>query len=375
MPLAKYLTELGHSVDLYCLMNSGLTDHFTINLSGFKLSNGFVSQKKMNSIIDQNIMRYLSSLNVFKIYLFSKRRMHLYINYFFYILSFSIAIRKKKYDIIHFIGQIDDYYYFNKLLNTPKIFTFHEVINHSNNKEPLKYNLVSRISKKENNIILHSSNTKEDYIHNYQPRNRGIHVIKFGLFETYKLYKDDTTEESRTILYYGIIQPYKGIEYLIQAFQIIKKEISDIKLIIAGRGHIYFDKTSLNDENIEFINRSVSEKELVYLNKRATLVVCPYTSASQSGIPVTSFNFLKPIVASNVDGISEYVIDGFNGLLVPPRDSISLAKKITQLLVDDKLRNIFKKNILQMNIDNQNTWNNIAKQTVKVYLDEINSTT
>lgn len=371
MPLAKHLAELGNDVDLLCLTGSRSSDLFTIDLSHYNSSNGFIPKNKFEGIINKNILTYLKILNDFNIFLYSKRRRNLYIDCLFQVFSLSRFLNSKKYDVIHFIGQNELYSLLYRLLNPPKIFTFHEIEGPTVNGDLQKFPLVNLISRKKNSVIFHSSNIKEKYLQNYVTRNRGIYVIKFGLFETYRLFPDQTKEEPKTVLYYGIIQPYKGIEYLVAAFKLVKKDIPDIKLIIAGRGSIYFDVSTLKDDGIELINRTISEEELVHLNNRATLVVCPYTSSSQSGIPVTSFVFNKPIIASNVQGLSEYVIDGFNGVLVPPCDSLSLACEIKKLIVDEKLRKTIKRNISQMNNKSQTTWTSIAEQTINVYLAEI----
>jgi len=373
MPLARYLSGTGNTVDLYCLMHSVFKDHFTIDLSKHKISNGFLSRKMMDKIIDKSLLMYLEPLNDFNIYLYSRKRRNLYAGYYYRILLLSFYLRKQRYDIIHFIGQVPDFIYITRLLPKPKIYTFHEVIDYTADNKQVQNSLVRFVSCRLNNVILHSGNIRDKYLLNFNPRNRGINVIRFGLFETYKLFPDNTPEETCTLLYYGIIRPYKGLEYLLDAFKIVKESIAGVKLIIAGRGEVYFDRNKLLDEQIEFINRSVSEEEVVRLNRRATVVICPYVSASQSGIPMTSFNFIKPIIASDVEGISEYVTDNYNGLLVPPEDIECLASKIIQLLKDDNLRARIKENIVKMNQDNHRVWSEIANRTLEIYCDEINS--
>jgi glycosyltransferase involved in cell wall biosynthesis len=140
---------------------------------------------------------------------------------------------------------------------------------------------------------------------------------------------------------------------------------------VAGRGTLYFERSLLDQEGIELINRTISEEELANLNMRASIVVCPYTSASQSGIPVTSFVFNKPVLATRVDGITEYVIHEETGILVPPGDSKSLADGIRRLVNDDSLRNRIIDNIKQMNKKSNSDWIAIAESTLDVYLNEM----
>jgi len=371
MPLARYLSELGLKVDLICLTGTRSSDHFTIDLSKYDSPDGFVPKSQFKGIINEKILEYLGPLNDFNVFLFSKQRRNVYVKYFFQVLALSRFLNSRKYDIIHFIGQNEMYIFLYKLLKCPKVFTFHEVLIRLKQGNHEKFKTVNFISGKPNSVILHSTNTKTDYLSNYSPLNKEVNVIKFGLFETYRLFPDQTHEESRTLLYYGIILPYKGLEYLVEAFKIVRNEIKDVRLIIAGRGQIYFDETILKEEGIELINRTITEEELVHLNKRATLVICPYTSASQSGIPATSFIFDKPIIASNVEGVTEYVIDGYNGILVPPGDTLSLASGIKRLLVDNKLKNKIKTNIRKLNDESGSTWISIAEETIEIYRREL----
>jgi glycosyltransferase involved in cell wall biosynthesis len=371
MPLARYLSELGLKIDLLCLTGTRSSDHFTIDLSKYDSPDGFVPKSRFKGIINENILEYLGPLNDFNVFLFSKQRRNIYVKYFFQVLTLSRFLNSGNYDIIHFIGQNEIYILLYRLLKPPKVFTFHEVLIRLKQGRNEKFKTVNFISRKRNSVILHSANTKTDYLSKYNPLNKDVDVIKFGLFETYRLFPDQTHEELRTLLYYGIILPYKGLEYLVEAFKIVRNEIKDVKLIIAGRGQIYFDESILIEDGIELINRTITEEELVNLNKRATLVICPYTSASQSGIPVTSFIFDKPIIASNVEGVTEYVIDGYNGILVPPGDSISLASEIKRLLVDIKLKNKIKTNIRKLNDESRSTWISIAEKTIEVYRREL----
>lgn len=370
IPLARYLAVLGHEVDLLCLTGSRSSDHFTVNLSGYDLPDGFVPDLKLSQVISTDVLEYLEGLHDFKIFVFSKNRRNLYIKYFISIIKLSRFLKSRGYEIVHFIGQNEIFLYLSRLIKLPKIYTFHEVLIRTG-RVPSRYRLVDYVSKRKHNVILHSSNTKNDYLEKFHPENRTIKVIRFGLFETYRLFPVRTFEEPGTLLYYGIILPYKGLEFLLEAFRIIKKEIPDLKLIVAGRGTLYFERSLLDQEGIELINRTISEEELANLNMRASIVVCPYTSASQSGIPVTSFVFNKPVLATRVDGITEYVIHEETGILVPPGDSKSLADGIRRLVNDDSLRNRIIDNIKQMNKKSNSDWIAIAESTLDVYLNEM----
>jgi glycosyltransferase involved in cell wall biosynthesis len=57
-------------------------------------------------------------------------------------------------------------------------------------------------------------------------------------------------------------------------------------------------------------------------------VVLPYTSATQSGIAQIAYNFDKPVIATDVGGLGEVVLDGLTGFLVPPDNPAALAAGI-----------------------------------------------
>jgi glycosyltransferase involved in cell wall biosynthesis len=72
--------------------------------------------------------------------------------------------------------------------------------------------------------------------------------------------------------------------------------------------------------------------------QRASVVALPYISAGPSGVLLDAYGFGKPVVASEVGGLPEYVQDGTTGILVPPADERELAAGIIHLLSDDELR-------------------------------------
>ena len=74
------------------------------------------------------------------------------------------------------------------------------------------------------------------------------------------------------------------------------------------------------------------------------LVVLPYLSASTSGILLTAYGFAKPVVATNVGCLPEYVENGVTGLLIEPANIEQLATAIVRLLSDDDLRHSMGEN-------------------------------
>lgn len=86
------------------------------------------------------------------------------------------------------------------------------------------------------------------------------------------------------------------------------------------------------------MNRYISEEEADHLFQEASLVVLPYIESSQSGVIPVAYTYGKPVVATEVGGLPEMVVNGVTGTLVPPRDEKTLAEAIVTILADDTRR-------------------------------------
>ncbi len=91
---------------------------------------------------------------------------------------------------------------------------------------------------------------------------------------------------------------------------------------------------------------------------QSTFVVCPYLDATQSGVVLTAYAFGKPVIATQVGGLPEYVHHGEN--------PDALAEAIIYLLQNPEKRRQMKKAIQQL-AETELSWSRIAEQTVKVY--------
>ena len=94
------------------------------------------------------------------------------------------------------------------------------------------------------------------------------------------------------------------------------------------------------------------------------VIVCPYTDASQSGVVLTAYAFGKPVVATRVGGLPEYVEDGVTGLLVPPRNPQALAEALVRLLRDPDTQRTLSQGIRH---NEALSWESIIKRTISVY--------
>ncbi len=147
-------------------------------------------------------------------------------------------------------------------------------------------------------------------------------------------------EETCTVLFFGRIWPYKGLEHLIRAEPLISERVPNLRIVIAGEGEPFDRYSALmrNPERFEVHNEFVSDELRAHLFARASVVVLPYIEASQSGVVPLAQAFAKPVVATTVGALPEAVEDGQTGILVPPADVEALADALVRLLQDHDLR-------------------------------------
>jgi starch synthase len=175
-------------------------------------------------------------------------------------------------------------------------------------------------------------------------------------------------DDHPTILFFGRIWEYKGLEYLIRAEPLIAAKVPDATIVIAGKGEDFgrYRRLMAHPERFVVYNEYVSHERRSELFRQASLVVLPYVEASQSGVIPVAYSFMKPVVATTVGGLPEMVDDGRTGLLVPPRDERALADAIVRLLGDKTLRMQMGRNG-KSKLDAECGPSIVARQTLAVY--------
>lgn len=143
-----------------------------------------------------------------------------------------------------------------------------------------------------------------------------------------------------TILFFGRIYAYKGLDVLIRSIAIVTERFTGIRVIVAGTGDdIDGYKAMVADPRyFEFRTRYIPDEETAQLFTDADIVVLPYVEASQSGVLAIANAFGKPVVVTDVGELAESVENGVSGLVVPARDVAALAEAILRLVLDRALR-------------------------------------
>lgn len=129
--------------------------------------------------------------------------------------------------------------------------------------------------------------------------------------------------EKKTLLFFGLIREYKGLDILLEAFSAMDE---NYQLLIAGEPYGSFERyrrlidTSPNRSRIHLYDRFISDSEVAVFFCAADLCVLPYRSATQSGISSISYHFDLPMVTTAVGGLKEMIGDSGTGIVT---DSIT----------------------------------------------------
>jgi glycosyltransferase involved in cell wall biosynthesis len=146
------------------------------------------------------------------------------------------------------------------------------------------------------------------------------------------------------ILFFGYIRTYKGLMNLLEALPAIRKEVTDVHLLIVGE--FYDDPapyreaiTRLGIQDCVTIVAEYVPNEQVHLYFTASdVVVLPYNEATQSGILSIAYGFTKPVIVTNVGGLAELVDENSTGFIVPPHDIPALSNAVIRFFAEGNRR-------------------------------------
>ena len=171
------------------------------------------------------------------------------------------------------------------------------------------------------------------------------------------------------LLFFGFIRDYKGLDLLLQAFADDRLRKFRVKLLVAGE---YYSSPEpylelITEKNltalVELRTDFIPDNEVNLYFSASDMVVQPYKTATQSGVTQIGYHFEKPMLVTNVGGLSEIIPDGKVGYVVEPD-----VKSIADALVDfyeNKRADVFCTNVAEEK--KKFSWSNMVNTITNVY--------
>lgn len=139
----------------------------------------------------------------------------------------------------------------------------------------------------------------------------------------------------RYLLFFGLVRAYKGLDWLLSAFADERLRAYPLKLLVVGE--FYDDKAPYLEQirslglqdKVVIVNQFVPDEQVKNYFNAADIIVQPYKSATQSGVTQIAYHFEKPMLVTDVGGLSEIVPNGVVGYATQPNPS-----SIADALVD-----------------------------------------
>jgi D-inositol-3-phosphate glycosyltransferase len=238
-------------------------------------------------------------------------------------------------------------------------------------------------------IFVHTQKMKDELCQDFDVAENAVTVIRHPVNDAFpdtELTPADAKRrlglknDDKTILFFGRIRPYKGIEYLLDAFRILSADgQANYRLIVAG------EPKKGSEEYLNEIQQSVKrdfkqgqvilriqfipDEEMELYLKGADVLVLPYKEIFQSGVLFLAYSFGLPVVATDVGSFREEIVEGSTGFLCKPGDPADLAKAIETYFASDLFKNLKVRRPELKDYANANhSWRAVAELTRNAYV-------
>lgn len=281
-----------------------------------------------------------------------------------------------------------------KALRKRVVFTAHNV---NAGKRDSNDSWLNRLSLKvqynlSDHLFVHTDGMKREMISEFHIPESKVSVIPFGINNTVPNTGLSSAEAKRrlkvnsgdkTILFFGNIAPYKGLEYLIAAFSALSEKDRSYRLLIVGRPkgqQNYWNEirrtivnSNIGDRVIEKIEYVPDEETELYF-KAADALILPYAHVFQSGVLFLGYNFGLPAIAADVASLKNEIVEDKTGLVFRAQDPSDLAGKIDLYFKSELFSNLenTRREIKQYASDRY-SWSKVAEITTSVYSNLLSS--
>jgi glycosyltransferase involved in cell wall biosynthesis len=246
----------------------------------------------------------------------------------------------------------------------------------------------ARLYRAPDGIIVHTEADRQSLADTFGVPLEDIAVVPHGAYD-FRFGRTRTIEKPearrrleiplpmKVILFFGLIKRYKGLEYLVSAFDLVEKQREDVVLLVVGdvyRGDVqgyryYTDLVATFDarNNVRAVIGYVPVGDIPMYFAAADVVVLPYTHTSQSGVLLTAYGSGRPVIVTDTGSLPEIVERGRTGLVIPPRDPEAIARAVVSILADPARAREMGKRARELGATVY-SWSSVAQRTVETYI-------
>jgi len=285
-------------------------------------------------------------------------------------------IRSHEFDIIHGNGPKGT---LPIILSNKKNFitTIHDLgpFESKFTKIPLEQ-LIFKLAVKKAKYIITVSNSSKNGIKHFIPRVNINKIFKIynGINDKFKPYPKKARElkntlniEGPVVLYLGRIANYKGVEDIIQAYRIVKKKISNLNLLIAGKPDFKMEKEYLKwkkqYKDIYFLGYIPEEDVPIYYSLADIFINYSFAAEGFGFTPLEALACGTPVICSALTPFKEVLQD--NAIFLPPKSPKLLAIEIENLIEDKNKRIELVEN--SQYLLKKYTWDSVGQKLEKIY--------
>lgn len=253
----------------------------------------------------------------------------------------------------------------------PVMITVHDPEPHTGERNWRKW-LARRLAfSRARRFLLYNAALRDDFCRRYRIAPSAVEVGRLGIYDIVREWDSSSSNDTgSTVVFFGRLSPYKGLDVFYEAVPMIADRVAGLRFVVAGRPVPGYTPpappTFDGSATLVVVDRYLSNAEVARLLRRASVVVCPYRDATQSGVILSAFAFGTPVVATAVGGLPEYVIPGRTGLLVPVGDPVSVANAVCRILEDAALAAQLRRGIASA-AQNELSWVPMADALLRAY--------
>jgi glycosyltransferase involved in cell wall biosynthesis len=237
-----------------------------------------------------------------------------------------------------------------------------------------------------NHIFVHTKRMKLELCEQFNVQGNNVTVIPFGINNSVPNTRLTPSEarqrlgirdDERTILFFGNIAPYKGLEYLTTAFQQTLAQSDNYRLIIAGwpkNCESYW--TTIREAIREDVQKGrvllrtdyIPDEETEVYFKAADVLALPYRHIYQSGVLFLGYSFGLPVLAADVGTLKDEIIEGKTGFVFRPEDPVDLGTTIERYFASDLFANLnSRRQEIQAYATERHSWEVVGHVTMSIY--------